>query len=132
MLLNTAQFMSLKKIMVIDDDPTITTLVKYTLKEENYELILVNDSTEVLPLVQKDAPDLIISDLFMPYLNGLELLDEIVNKRKLDIAFFILSNSANEKTIMDAFEAGATDYITKPFSPEELKLRIRKQLNVSN
>jgi len=114
------------KILVIDDDVGTTTLVGMALKENGYEVVTLNDSTQAFGITHEEQPDLILLDQMMPDLDGLSVLDVIQqdqNTAKIPIIFFTALGDINTKTA--AFEAGVKDYITKPIHRQELLLRVK-------
>ena len=115
-------------ILVADDDKLITAMAVFRLEREGYKVVTAEDGKEALRLIQSIKPDLIISDLMMPYFSGLELVEHLRDNLQSSIPIIILSASGQEKTVMRAFKLGADDFITKPFSLEELLMRIKKLL----
>ncbi len=117
------------RILVIEDDEHIWNIIQYKLKSENHEPIWANDGLKALRKLEKIKLDLIISDIMVPYLDGLQILKEIKKKDELkDIPVIMLTSKSQEKDVLYGLELGAQDYITKPFSPAELILRVNKVL----
>jgi DNA-binding response OmpR family regulator len=116
----------MKKILVIDDDAATTTLVRLALKDDGYEVITLNDSTEAFDVILSENPDLILLDYMMPGMNGLSVLDAMrkdQNMAKIPVIFFTVMGDINTK--MAAYKAGVRDYITKPVHHQELLLRVK-------
>ena len=114
------------KILVVDDDQGTTKLLEFILSQEGYEVISVNNSDDTLPTALTQHPNLVLLDLMMPGLDGLEVCRKLRTKAQLasiPIVFFTAAGDLKKK--VSAFESGANDYILKPVHPQELKLRIK-------
>lgn len=115
-----------KKILVVDDEPQITRVLRGSLTAHRYSIRTAADGVSALDTFHDWKPDLIVTDLQMPEMDGIELCREI---RKIsDIPIIVLSVKGEEKTKIEALDAGADDYVTKPFSINELMARIRAGL----
>lgn len=112
------------KILVAEDDLLMLKTLEFRLKKDGHEVILCNDGMEALQLIDECKPDLIITDIMMPYSSGLEITSAV--RLKSNTPIIILSGMGQENVVLEAFKLGADDYITKPFSPNELLLRIRR------
>ncbi|MFA5804307.1 MAG: response regulator [Melioribacteraceae bacterium] len=118
-----------KNIVIIEDDEGISRLIKFKLVKEGYDVKSFSNGEKVIEYLIRDTPDLIISDVMMPVIDGLTLLKEIkADSRISDIPVIMLSTHSHESAILECLRAGAADYITKPFSTTELLLRIQKTL----
>ncbi|MCD9187944.1 MAG: response regulator transcription factor [Pyrinomonadaceae bacterium] len=118
------------KILVVDDEAQITRVLRTSLRAHRYEIRTAADGVSALDTFHDWKPELIITDLQMPEMNGIELCREI---RKLsNIPIIVLSVKGEEKTKVEALDAGADDYITKPFGIEELLARVRATLRRSS
>lgn len=113
------------KILVAEDEPMLLKTIELKLKKEGYDVIATIDGREAISKIESEQPDLVISDIMMPYASGLELT-AILKKREKQIPIIILSAMEQEKVVMEAFELGADDYITKPFSLNELSIRVKR------
>ncbi len=115
-----------RKILVVDDEAQIIRVMRRILSAHNYDIRTAGDGKSALEVFHDWQPDLVVTDLQMPNMSGLELC------RKLgeisDVPIIVLSVRDEEKTIVEALDAGADDYITKPFSTNELLARIRANL----
>lgn len=114
------------KILLVDDEPQITRVLRRGLLAQGYEVLTANDGDEALALFKEWQPHLVITDLSMPDLDGLELCREL---RKLSaVPVIVLSVRGEERAKVEALDAGADDYITKPFGMDELAARVRAAL----
>ena len=113
-------------ILVVDDEPQITRVLKTTLSSQGYAIRTASDGDEAVQVMKEWTPDLLITDLGMPHMNGLELCRHVRAKSPLPI--IVLSVKGEEKIKVDALDAGADDYVTKPFSVNELLARVRAAL----
>lgn len=120
------------KILIAEDDKLILSTIEFRLKKEGYEVIKALDGREALEKIEKYRPDMVISDIMMPYVSGLELVGIIREKYKDEIAIIVLTSMGQEDVVLEAFELGADDFIPKPFSPNELSLRIKRFLIKKN
>ncbi|SDL69269.1 response regulator transcription factor [Halarsenatibacter silvermanii] len=116
------------KILVAEDEPSVRRLICFKLKKEDFIVDEVEDGQEAMKKLRSESYDVLILDLMLPMLDGLQILKKI-NKENIDIAVLILSAKSQEKDITRGFELGADDYITKPFKPQELIIRLKKLLN---
>lgn len=115
-----------QKILVVDDEPQIIRVMRQILSAHSYEIRTASDGEAGLELFNDFQPDLVITDLQMPNVNGLELCQKI--RKVSDVPIVILSVKNDEKTIVEALDFGADDYVTKPFSTNELLARVRASL----
>jgi DNA-binding response OmpR family regulator len=112
-------------LLVADDDEDILTLVQLRLSRSGFEVIVARDGVEALRLAQERHPDLAVLDWMMPKASGLEVLRAIrANTETADIPVVLLTARASEADIQEGLDAGADDYIAKPFSPQELATRV--------
>ncbi len=118
--------MEAQKILIVDDEYQITRVLKRSFLAHRYDVRTASDGEAALDLFHDFHPDLIITDLQMPEMNGIELCREI---RKIsEIPIIVLSVKGEEKTKVEALDAGADDYVTKPFGMDELLARVRATL----
>ena len=122
--------MSAGKILVVDDDPQIRRVMKATLVGHNYEVVEARTGEEALETIPRETPSLILLDMNMPGMGGLETCRAI--RAGGDTPVIILSVRNTEKDKVAALDAGADDYVTKPFGIEELLARIRAALRRSS
>ncbi len=121
--------MSAGKILVVDDDPQIRRVMKATLVAHSYEVIEARTGEEALEVSARDMPNLVLLDMNMPGIGGLETCCAL--RDASDVPVIILSVRNTEKDKVAALDAGADDYVTKPFSIQELLARIRAALRRS-
>ena len=118
------------KILVAEDEPIMLMAIQAKLNKDGFEVIGVADGREALSAIEKHNPDLIITDLLMPYTSGLELIGIVRSDRSKNIPIIVLSGLGEEETVMEAFELGADDFLTKPFNPLEITLRVKRLLKM--
>lgn len=114
------------KILLAEDDLLTRKSLTYFLESKKYEVIHAADGEVALDLVRSKEFDLIITDLNMPKIGGLQLIDIIRNELTLETPVIVLTASGVEQTELDAFAIGASEFISKPFSPSVLNLRIQR------
>jgi len=114
------------RILVIDDEPQITRVLRAALSAQGYDVRTANDPEEALQVFREWPPDLVITDLMMPVLSGVEVTRSIRTHSATPV--LILSVRDHERSKVEALDAGADDYITKPFSIQELLARVRAHL----
>jgi len=115
-----------RRILVVDDEPQITRVLRTTLSAQGYDLRVANDGETALEIMKDWTPDLVITDLAMPQMDGLELCRRV--RAKAEMPIIVLSVRGEERTKVQALDAGADDYVTKPFGMSELLARVRANL----
>ena len=119
----------MKKILVADDEPTLVATLKFNLERESYSVVTAADGEAALALARETRPDLIVLDLMMPGLNGLEVCR--ILRKEMHVPILILTARDDETDKVAGLELGADDYVTKPFSMRELTARVRALLRRS-
>ena len=114
------------RILIIDDEPQITRVLRAALSAQGYDVRTANDPEEGLQVFRDWPPDLVITDLMMPGLTGVEVTRAIRTRAATPI--LVLSVRDHERSKVEAFDAGADDYVTKPFGIQELLARVRAHL----
>ena len=114
------------KILIVDDEPSITNLVSAYLKRERYEVFVASDGNAGLKAARTFKPDLIILDIMLPGMDGIELLARL--RRESDVYVIMLTAKTEETDKIIGLSVGADDYVTKPFSPRELVARVKAAL----
>ncbi|KRK48508.1 response regulator [Secundilactobacillus kimchicus] len=120
----------MKKILVVDDERPITDIMKFNLNKEGYDVAVASDGEEALKLVESEKPDLIVLDLMLPKVDGLEVARQVRMKHDTPIIMVTAKDSEIDKVL--GLELGADDYVTKPFSNRELVARIKANLRRQN
>ncbi len=115
------------RILICDDDPLITQSVEAVLKPQNYLIQTTTDPNQALARIHRDSPDLVILDVMMPGMTGFEIVDA-VDRQRSDPAFIFITGETSIETAIQAIRKGASDYLRKPFDPEELIVRVEKVL----
>jgi len=119
------------KIILAEDNSTLSLLLKFRLEKEGYKLLLAKDGKEAIEFVENENPDLVLADIMMPYFSGLEVISHMRNKLKKDTPVIIFSSAGQEEMVLKAFSLGASDFMTKPFSPNELVIRVKRLFSQS-
>jgi two-component system KDP operon response regulator KdpE len=115
-----------ERILVLDDEAQITRVLRAALSAQAYDVRIANDPEEALRLFDDWAPDLIVTDLMMPGISGIEVCRTI--RKTASTPIIVLSVRDQERSKVEALDAGADDYVTKPFSIQELLARVRAHL----
>jgi two-component system alkaline phosphatase synthesis response regulator PhoP len=122
-----------QKILVVEDEPDISKLVSYNLAQERFKVTIAEDGEQALKLIQREKPHLVVLDLMLPGLSGMEvckILRDQPETAKLPI--LMLTAKAGETDRVVGLEMGADDYLAKPFSPREMVARVRAILRRAN
>ncbi|MFA5143266.1 MAG: response regulator transcription factor [Candidatus Omnitrophota bacterium] len=118
-----------KKILIVDDEKQLVSLVSLHMKMSGYEVLSAKDGEEALAITKEEAPDLIILDLMLPKIDGWEVCKRLRAESKIgDIPVIMLTARSEAGDKLKGFECGADDYVTKPFSPRELVARVKRVL----
>ena len=118
-----------KKILSAEDSPATQKFISFTLKYKGYTVVSVNDGREALETLTQESFDLIILDIMMPRMNGLEVLKEIKTKTPYkDVPIVMLTSEKGEADRQKAMGLGATNFLTKPFQPPELIEAVEKAI----
>src|SRR4030043_454849 len=114
------------KILIVDDEPNVLRMVSYTLHAEGYEIVTAQNGAEAITKAKTEAPDLILLDVMLPDMSGVEVCAQIRNMQEtIDIPVIMLSALAQVPDKIKGLEAGADEYITKPITPGELVARVK-------
>ncbi len=111
------------RILVVDDEPAVTDLLAYNLRKAHYEVMVVDNGLEALRLAYEASPDLILLDLMIPEVDGLDVCREL--RKTSDVPIIMITARGEEIDRIVGLELGADDYVTKPFSVRELMARIK-------
>lgn len=115
-------------IFLIEDDVLLLKTIEYKLNKNGFTIDTAKNGYDAIEYLDINKPDLIVTDIMMPFINGLEIVSYVRHVLKRNTPIIMLSCAGLEKTVLEAFELGADDFITKPFSPRELVIRINKNL----
>lgn len=117
------------KILIVDDEPDAVELIQFNLEKEGCRVAIAGDGVEALEKIRTFHPDLMVLDWMLPKLDGLEVCKSVRNAAEhADLPIIMLTAKTSEIDRILGLEIGANDYVTKPFSPRELVLRIKKQI----
>lgn len=119
-----------QKILVVDDEQSIVTLLQFNLEQSGYSVVVALDGKEALEIAKREKPDLMILDLMLPELSGLEVCKEL-RQAKINTPILMLTAKDDELDKIIGLELGADDYLTKPFSPREVVARVKAILRRS-
>ncbi|ETJ07337.1 MAG: DNA-binding response regulator, partial [Streptococcus parasanguinis DORA_23_24] len=116
----------MKKILIVDDEKPISDIIKFNMTKEGYEVVTAFNGREAIELFEAEKPDIIILDLMLPEIDGLEVAKTIRKTSSVPIIMLSAKDSEFDKVI--GLELGADDYVTKPFSNRELQARVKALL----
>lgn len=117
-----------KKIVLAEDNSTLSLLLKFRLEKEGYKLLVAVDGKEAIELIEQHDPELILTDIMMPFISGLEVISHVRNKLNKQTPIIVFSAAGQEEMVLKAFNLGANDFMGKPFSPNELVIRVKRLL----
>jgi two-component system, OmpR family, KDP operon response regulator KdpE len=113
-------------VLVVDDDPAILRLNKLELSGQGFSVLSAENGDEALALAEQHRPDIVVLDIMMPNVNGLEVMRRL--RERANVPIILLSGKNHDDDIVSGLELGADDYLAKPFNPEELSARVRAVL----
>ena len=121
-----------KRILVVDDEPDVIDLVSFSLRVRGFEVVIARNGLEALLRARRALPDLVVLDVMMEGMDGLSVCEILrAQPSTKDIPIIIVTAATGEIAKVNSFEAGATDYMTKPFSPGELVRKVGKLLGTA-
>ncbi|MFC4268826.1 response regulator [Polaribacter marinivivus] len=120
--------MSKKKIVLAEDNSVLSLLLKFRLEKDGYHLLMAKNGKEAIELIENENPDLILTDIMMDYVSGLEVISHVRNKLESKTPILVFSSSGQEEMVLKAFNLGANDFMSKPLSPNELSIRVKRML----
>ena len=100
----------------------------FRLEKEGYQLLIAIDGKEAIELIEQHDPELILTDIMMPFISGLEVISHVRNKLNKQTPIIVFSAAGQEEMVLKAFNLGANDFMGKPFSPNELVIRVKRLL----
>ncbi|WP_147802546.1 response regulator YycF [Alkalicoccus halolimnae] len=118
--------MDKQKILVVDDEKPIADILKFGLEKEGFDVVVAYDGNEAVELVKEHVPSLILLDIMLPYMDGMEVCREV--RKTYDMPIIMLTAKDSEIDKVLGLELGADDYVTKPFSTRELVARVKANL----
>jgi two-component system response regulator VicR len=119
----------MNKILVVEDESLILKALEFRLKRDGYDVLKAEDGREALRLIETEDFQLMITDMMLPFNNGLEVVNKAKEVKGKTFPVIVLSNVGLENVVLEAFKLGADDYITKPFSPAELSIRVKRLIS---
>ncbi len=114
------------KILIAEDEPIMLKIIEARLKKDGHQVIVTSDGKQAMEQISLQDPDMIITDIMMPFSSGLEIVGMVKQNQQRKVPVIILSAMGQENVVLEAFNLGADDYITKPFSPNELSMRVKR------
>lgn len=118
------------RVLVAEDDNLIRKTIEIKLAKEGYEVISCSEGKSALENIASEQPDLVITDMMLPYASGLEIVNAVKQHTAKHIRVMVLSTMGQENIVEEAFRLGADDYMTKPFSLTELAIRVKRLINI--
>lgn len=119
---------TIKKIVLAEDNSVLSLLLKFRLEKEGYKLLIAVDGKQAIELIEEHNPEIILTDIMMPFVSGLEVISHVRNKLNIQTPIIVFSSAGQEEIVLKAFDLGATDFMSKPFSPHELVIRVKRLL----
>ncbi len=119
------------KILVVEDEIIMLKTIELRLKKDGYTIIVSEDGRDALKKIEEYDMDLIITDIMMPFASGLEIIEAAKKRVGKTIPVIVLSAMGQENVVLEAFQLGADDFITKPFSPNELSMRVKRYIPIA-
>jgi len=118
-----------KTIVLAEDNSALSLMLKLKFEKEGYQLLTAANGKEAIEMIEEHNPDLILTDIMMPFATGLEVISHVRNKLEFKTPIIVFSTIGQEEMVLKAFNLGATDFMSKPFSPNELMLRTKRLLS---
>lgn len=118
-----------KKILIVEDDELMIKILVFILEKEGYELVVLKDGLSAIEQIANINPDLVITDLILPYKSGLEVISFVKANFENKLIVALSGLGGEENAVNEAFNLGADDFVSKPFKPKELLLRVQRLLN---
>jgi len=115
------------RILIVDDEPSMREMLRIVLRRDGYEVTVAANGAEALDVLQRERMDLLLSDIRMPDISGVEVLRAAKEANK-DLVAFMMTAFASTDTAVEAMRLGAVDYFTKPFNMDELRIKVRQHL----
>ncbi|MCW3464184.1 response regulator transcription factor [Chitinophaga nivalis] len=116
----------MRNILLVEDDEFVCRTIEIILRKQAYTVTIAKNGQDALQFLKQSTFDLVITDLMLPYANGLELVSKIRHELHLGMPILVLSAVTHEKTVTEGFDIGVDDYLKKPFNPAELTSRVNR------
>ena len=121
------------RILAVDDEPNIVRLIQVNLERHGYQVETANNGAQALAKIKANRPDLLVSDVMMPEMDGMELLANVRRDPSLmDLPVIMLTAKAQDKDVLEGYTRGADMYLTKPFNPQELLSFVKRILSAAD
>ena len=121
------------RVLAVDDEPNIVRLIQVNLERHGYQVETANNGAQALAKIRENRPDLVVSDVMMPEMDGFELLKNIRMDAELaELPVIMLTAKAQDRDVMQGYSTGADMYLTKPFNPAELLQFVKRVLSSSS
>jgi DNA-binding response OmpR family regulator len=117
------------KVLIAEDDTLTSKAIEHRLMLDNFETHTAFNGKRAIEMLKKESYDLLLVDIHMPFKGGLEVIDFVRNQLNLTIPIAVVSRIGVSEVVKKAFEMGADEYITKPFDPENLSIKIKQMLS---
>jgi len=114
------------KILICEDEEIMLTALEFRLRKHGFSSVLAEDGKQGMEVLKQEIPDLIVADIMMPYVSGLQLIEHVRRELQSQVPIIVISAMDDDDTVLEAFRLGANDFIAKPFKPNELILRIKR------
>jgi two-component system alkaline phosphatase synthesis response regulator PhoP len=122
--------LSMPRILAVDDEPNIVRLIQVNLERHGYQVETANNGAQALAKIKANRPDLLVSDVMMPEMDGFELLANVRRDPSLmDLPVIMLTAKAQDGDVLQGYKTGADMYLTKPFNPQELLAFVKRILS---
>ncbi|ARV15000.1 response regulator [Polaribacter sp. SA4-12] len=118
----------MKKIVLAEDNSVFLLLIRLLLEKEGYQLFIAEDGKKAIELIEAQDPDLILTNIMMDFVSGLEVISHVRNVLKKQTPIIVLSAIGQEEMVIKSFDLGANDFMGKPLNPNELIIRIKRIL----
>ncbi len=118
-----------KKILIVEDDDLMIVILQFILKKEGYEISIAKDGLNAIERIPEIAPDMVITDIMIPFRSGLEVISYVKTNYKNIPIIVVSSLGEEESTVVEAFKLGADDFVPKPFNPNEVVARVKRLFN---
>jgi two-component system response regulator VicR len=117
-----------KTIVLAEDNSALLLLLKFNLEKEGYVVLIADDGRKAIELIEQHRPDLILTDIMMPFVSGLEVTSFVRTKLNLETPIIVFSAAGKEEIVLEAYNLGANIFFSIPFIPEELMIHVKRLL----